>query len=142
MLWPGGCRAEHRDGSSTRGLELGRLGPPHCCWNSLGGVGRLEGGSWRLGCRNLKHVALSPFPKTGHPPQDWRLGGAQIQTWDGGLAWLAPGGPVASPLALAVGPGTHWASQHLPVVGRAVGRGGVQLHFQVFPVFGQPGKPD
>lgn len=62
----------------------------------LGGDGRPEGISWHLGCRNLRHVALSPrFQKLALLLTVGRLGGWQAgwglnSDMDSGLQWPLP----------------------------------------------------
>ncbi|XP_058425034.1 uroplakin-3b isoform X2 [Diceros bicornis minor] len=120
--------------------------PPCSCSGSLVGDGRPEGGSWHLGCRNFRHVALGPrFQRLASSPG---LGGCMEPefrhgTW--GVAWLAFRGAVASPSALVVGAGTGCpALEPCPAPSRGGlgwwGGWGVHLGFQVFPALGQPGS--
>lgn len=90
------------------------------CSCSLGGAGRPEGGSWHLGCRNLRHVALSPCCQRLGPPRGREAGwgpnsymglwrpGWHLEVWrhppqSGSGAWHGPAPPTALPSSLRIG---------------------------------------
>lgn len=69
-MWREGIRARGCDGAGAQqvgaALLLGLRLLPGWGWKS-------GGGSWHLGCKNFRHVALSPYSGDWRPPQGWEV---------------------------------------------------------------------